>query len=154
MPLIAEHFGQTFIAPDGSLERIKMRATIFNDEQAKLRLEAILHPLIRLECESAAHAASGQYLMFVVPLLIESSSWQDRVDRILVVDCSPATQIKRVMQRNGLTREQVQAIIARQANRAIRLAHADDVISNDEDTPLTFLYNEVDALHQYYLKLT
>ncbi|KAG0297483.1 hypothetical protein BGZ96_006245 [Linnemannia gamsii] len=130
MPLIAEHFGPTFIAPDGSLKRRKMRATIFSDEHAKLRLEAILHPLIRLECEAAARAASGQYLMFVVPLLIESSSWQDRVDRILVVDCSPATQIKRVMQRNGLTREQVQAIIARQANRATRLAHADDTASS------------------------
>lgn len=153
IPLIAEHFGPDFIASDGSLQRAKMRAEIFSDKQAKLRLEAILHPLIRLECEAAARVATGPYLIFVVPLLIESGSWKDRVDRTLVVDCSPATQIKRVMQRNGLTYEQAQTIIAHQATRATRLAYADEVISNQEDTPLICLYNKVDALHQYYLKL-
>jgi dephospho-CoA kinase len=90
--------------------------------------------------------------MFVVPLLVESGTWKARTDRVLVVDCAVETQIERVMRRNGFTREQVEAIIARQATREARLAAADDVIVNDATTPDT-LAAQVDALHQRYLVL-
>jgi dephospho-CoA kinase len=88
----------------------------------------------------------------VVPLLVESGTWKNRVDRVLVVDCSVETQITRVMCRNGFTREQVLAIIARQATREARLAAADDVIVND-GARLEALAQDVDALHARYLAL-
>ncbi|KVC75951.1 dephospho-CoA kinase [Burkholderia ubonensis] len=150
MPAIEQAFGPDFIAADGSLDRAKMRALIFSDDAARRRLEAITHPLIRTETDREGREARGAYVMFVVPLLVESGSWKSRVDRVLVVDCDVETQIARVMRRNRFTREQVEAIIARQATRDARLAAADDVIVNDATTP-DALAAQVDALHQRYL---
>ncbi|KVO36876.1 dephospho-CoA kinase [Burkholderia ubonensis] len=150
MPAIEQAFGPDFVAADGSLDRAKMRALIFSDDAARRRLEAITHPLIRTETDREGREARGAYVMFVVPLLVESGSWKSRVDRVLVVDCDVETQIARVMRRNRFTREQVEAIIARQATRDARLAAADDVIVNDATTP-DALAAQVDALHRRYL---
>ncbi|WDD96270.1 dephospho-CoA kinase [Burkholderia sp. FERM BP-3421] len=150
MPHIAREFGPGFVTPDGALDRAKMRALVFSDEPARRRLEAITHPLIRAATDDAARAAQGPYLVYVVPLLIESGAWRARVARVLVVDCEVETQIRRVMQRNGFARAQVEAIVARQATRAARLAAADDVIVN-EDAPRAQLAARVAALHQRYL---
>ncbi|WP_133647374.1 dephospho-CoA kinase [Paraburkholderia flava] len=152
MPLIAQTFGPSYVAADGSLDRARMRALIFSDDTARQQLEAITHPLIRAETDRERHAASGPYVIVVVPLLVESGSWKMRVDRVLVVDCSVDTQIARVMRRNGFTREQVQAIIERQATREQRLAAADDTVVN-EDASLDALRADVDALHRRYLSL-
>lgn len=152
MPQIRAQFGPEFVAPDGSMDRARMRALVFSDEAARKRLEAITHPLIRSETERASKDASGPYVIVVVPLLVESGTWKTRVDRVLDVDCSVETQIARVMRRNGFAREQVLAIIARQATREARLAAADDVIVNDGATPES-LGQEVDALHARYLAL-
>lgn len=149
---IAERFGAEFVAPDGSMDRARMRALVFADDEARQRLEAITHPLIRSETERATLNATGPYVMIVVPLLVESGVWKTRVDRVLTVDCSVETQIARVMRRNGFTREQVLAIMARQATREARLAAADDVIVNDH-TGIEALRSEVDALHETYLAL-
>lgn len=150
MPLIESEFGREYVAADGSLDRAKMRAHVFADDTAKARLEAITHPLIRAETDREAREAQGPYVIFVVPLLVESGNWKARCDRVLVVDCPVETQIARVMRRNGFTREQVEAIIARQATREARLAAADDVIVNDATAP-DMLAAQVDALHQRYL---
>ncbi|MEJ0003264.1 MAG: dephospho-CoA kinase [Pararobbsia sp.] len=152
MPAIEAAFGPEFVTADGALDRVRMRALVFSNSEAKHRLESITHPLIRAASEAAAQAASGPYRIFVVPLLIESGDWKRRVDRVLVVDCSRETQIERVMKRNGFTREQVEAIIARQASRATRLAAADDVIDND-NTPVEAVHEQIDALHRRYLEL-
>ncbi|WGY68886.1 dephospho-CoA kinase [Burkholderia cepacia] len=152
MPAIEQAFGRGFVAADGSLDRAKMRTLIFSDDDARRRLEAITHPLIRAETDREAREAQGPYVMFVVPLLVESGNWKTRSDRVLVVDCPVETQIARVMRRNGFTREQVEAIIARQATREARLAAADDVIVNDAVTP-DALAAQVDALHQRYVAL-
>jgi dephospho-CoA kinase len=152
MPLIEKEFGPAFVAADGSLERAKMRALVFSDDTAKARLEAITHPLIRAETERERHAATGPYVVVVVPLLVESGSWKARVDRVLTVDCAVDTQIARVMRRNAFSREQVLAIIARQATREARLAAADDVIVN-EDAALGELAADVESLHRRYLAL-
>ncbi|MBC3930983.1 dephospho-CoA kinase [Undibacterium curvum] len=151
MPQIREEFGDQAISDDGSMDRARMRALVFNDSAAKLRLEAILHPLIRSQTEQAAASATGDYLIFVVPLLIESGNWKQRVDRILVVDCAEEVQIARVMQRNQLSREQVSAIMRNQASRQERLAAADDVIVNEEE--LHLLQAKILTLHQHYLRL-
>ncbi|RFU45744.1 dephospho-CoA kinase [Paraburkholderia sp. DHOC27] len=150
MPKIATEFGAAFVAPDGSLDRARMRSLVFTDEGARRRLEAITHPLIRAETERARQDATGPYVMLVVPLLVESGTWKTRVERVLTVDCSVETQIERVMRRNGFTREQVLAIMARQATREARLAAADNVVVN-EDVSVEELSTRVEALHQLYL---
>ncbi|CAB3783129.1 Dephospho-CoA kinase [Paraburkholderia ultramafica] len=152
MPQIAAEFGAAFVAADGSLDRARMRQLVFSDDGARKRLEAITHPLIRAETEREQREAQGPYVIVVVPLLVESGSWKGRVNRVLSVDCSVDTQISRVMSRNGFSRDQVLAIIARQATREARLAAADDVIDND-NAPLDALKAQVDAQHRAYLSL-
>ena len=152
MPSIATEFGPSFVTSDGSLDRARMRALVFSDENARKRLEAITHPLIRAETERQRQQAPGPYVIVVVPLLVESGSWKTRVNRVLAVDCSVETQIARVMRRNAFTREQVLAIIARQATREVRLAAADDVIVNDNRS-LEELDVDVDQLHRTYVSL-
>jgi dephospho-CoA kinase len=152
MPQIAAEFGEAFVAADGSLDRARMRTLVFSDDGARKRLESITHPLIRAETEREWHEAQGPYVIVVVPLLVESGSWKTRVNRVLTVDCSVETQISRVMSRNGFSREQVLAIIARQATREARLAAAADVIDND-NAPLDALKAQVDAQHRVYLTL-
>lgn len=151
MAALAAEFGPAFVTAEGALDRAAMRTLVFGDARAKQRLEAILHPLIRAEAERQAAAATGLYVIFVVPLLIESGAWRDRVARILAIDCSEATQVARVMARNGLPEAQVRAIMATQVNRAARLAAADDVIDNDGR--IDNLVPQVDALHARYLAL-
>ncbi len=152
MPQIAAEFGDSFVAADGSLDRARMRALVFSDDGARKRLEGITHPLIRAETEREQREAQGPYVIVVVPLLVESGSWKTRVNRVLTVDCSVDTQISRVMLRNGFGREQVLAIIARQATREARLAAADDVIDND-NVPFDALNAQVDTQHRMYLSL-
>lgn len=151
MPAIRAEFGDSVANADNALDRAAMRAIVFNDPAARKRLEAILHPLIRSESERQLAATAGRvpYAIFMVPLLVESGDYRKRVDRVLVVDCSEATQIARVMRRNGLAREEVERILAAQASRAERLAAADDVIDNDGD--LAALAPQVERLHVNYL---
>lgn len=144
-------FGDDFITAEGAMDRGKMRAHVFADVDARKRLESILHPLIRSETARAAAEARGDYLIFVVPLLVESQQWRNRTSRILVVDCSEEVQIGRVMQRNAMSRAQVEAIMAAQATRTDRLAAADDVIENNLDTAA--LIPQIAALHARYLSL-
>jgi dephospho-CoA kinase len=131
IPLIESRFGAGFIDSNGALDRARMRELVFADSDAKLRLEAILHPLIGEETERQAAAAAGEALVFDVPLLVESSRWRDKVDRVLVVDCREETQVSRVISRSGWTIEAAGAVIAQQARRAQRRAAADAVIFND-----------------------
>jgi dephospho-CoA kinase len=152
MAPIEASFGAAYVAADGSLDRARMRSLVFSDDDARRRLEAITHPLIRAETEREAREAHGAYVVFVVPLLVEAGGWRERVTRVLVVDCPVETQIERVMHRSGLSRAEVEAIIARQATRDARLAAADDILLND-GASLRALIDEVDALHARYLAL-
>ncbi len=149
MPHIAREFGSQYLTEEGALDRSRMRDLVFREPPAKARLEAILHPMIREQTAQAAAAATGAYLMFVVPLLIESGSWRERVDRILVIDCPEPLQMARVMARSKLSQEQVQAIMASQVIRSVRLSHADDVIDNQGD--IAALGPQIARLHQQYL---
>ncbi|MCC8393914.1 dephospho-CoA kinase [Paraburkholderia sp. MMS20-SJTR3] len=152
MPHIAAEFGEEFVAADGSLDRARMRSLVFSDETALKRLEAITHPLIRAETEREQREAQGPYVIVVVPLLVESGTWKDRVNRVLIVDCTVETQIARVINRNGFSRDEVLAIIARQATREARLAAATEVIFN-ENMPFEELEAQVAAMHELYLSL-
>ncbi len=131
MPAIAAEFGADMVGADGALERNRMRALAFAEPRAKLRLERILHPLIGAQAQAQALRAGPNSVVFDVPLLAESRHWRQRVQRILVVDCSAATQVQRVMQRSGWTQEAVQRVIDLQASRSRRRAAADAVLFND-----------------------
>lgn len=152
MPAIVAEFGPDFAQPDGALDRARMRTLVFSDATARTRLEAILHPRIRAATEAAGQAATGAYVIYVVPLLIESGSWRERVTRVLAIDCSEDTQVARVMQRSQLSADEVRAIMATQVTRARRLAEADDVVDNDAG--LEALRAQVQALHERYLALS
>jgi len=152
--LIEKQFGLEFIGDDGALNREKMRALVFNSLEARKSLETITHPLIRQETARQAlqlNKDGAPYLVFVVPLLIESGSWKDLIDRLVVVDCPKETQINRVMQRSNLTQEEVERILVAQASREERLKHADVVIENQGS--LKELEVEVENLHQKILQI-
>jgi dephospho-CoA kinase len=132
MPALEAAFGPGVIAADGGLDRAAMRQIVFADAGAKLRLEGILHPLIGTETQrQAAAAGDDAVVVFDVPLLVESGRWRAIVDRVLVVDATEQTQLKRVVARSGWAPEAVQAVIAQQASRRARRAAADAVLYNE-----------------------
>jgi dephospho-CoA kinase len=142
-------FGKGFVV-DGAMDRKRMRDHVFADPAAKRSLERLLHPMIREESARRIAAASGAYVVHVVPLLIESPDYRKRVDRVLVVDCPEETQVARVRARSGLSEDEVRAIMRGQTPRAERLAAADDVIDNSSTRDA--LRNQVAALHKKYLQ--
>lgn len=151
LPLLRNEFGTTYFHSDGTLDRHALRELVFSQAQAKLKLEAILHPLILSETLALCHkASSAPYLLIVVPLLLSSPDFLRLVERVLVVDCDEAMQIERVVQRNQLNAQQIKNIIARQTPRAAQLAAADDIIANQLD--LNHLSSEVRRLHDIYLQ--
>ena len=147
LPDIRNAFGAAYIAADGSMDRDKMRTLVFTQASAKAKLQAILHPLIRqaMTDKEAALKSKGKPLaIWDIPLLVESSSWRDQLDGVIVVDCSEQRQIDRVMARNGWSLQEAQAVIAAQASRQARLAAATWVIDNDSDD-LASLATQVQA---------
>jgi dephospho-CoA kinase len=151
IPAITQAFGSTFIQSDGGLNRAMMRRHILNDSKERLRLEAILHPMIHYQAQSLGNTLSGNYVIFVVPLLIESPQWRRQVDRILVIDCDLELQRQRVLQRAGITMVQANQLLAIQASREQRLMQADDTLDNTAMT-IEQLQHHINHLHHLYLK--
>ena len=147
---IRHEFGDEVFDEDGQLNRSALRRIVFADDDARLRLEGILHPRIRERTLDAAAAAIGEYQVIVVPLLVESPL-QAFVDRILVVDCDENAQIQRLMARDAESEGQARRMLAAQASRDERLAIADDVVRNDGDLNATL--SQVQALHETYIRL-
>ncbi|MGR9052592.1 MAG: dephospho-CoA kinase [Gammaproteobacteria bacterium] len=148
---IRDTFGPTIIDASGGLDRAKLRSIVFNDSELKKKLEAIVHPLVFQEIEMETDRLDTLYCIVSIPLLFETGM-QHSVDRILVVDCPPETQIVRVMQRNGLSETEVRKIIAAQTPRALRIEQGDDIIDNS--TTDTELAEQVKKLHNLYLSLS
>jgi len=147
---IRDAFGAGVIDRDGSLDRTELRKIVFADKGKRERLESILHPRIRDAAFRQAYQASGPYVIIVVPLMFESPMKQ-AMDRILVVDCSEETQLRRLTMRDDESEEQALRMIAAQASREERLSIADDVVANDGD--LAGTQASVCALHETYLAL-
>ncbi len=143
--------GADCIGADGAMNRAKVRERVFRDPALRRELEAILHPMIRAESSRRIAAAGGPYVVHVIPLLLESRDYRERVQRVLVVDCPEDVQIARVRERSGLSEAEVRDIMATQAARAARLAAADDVIDNSGS--LDALRDQVGRLHERYLVL-
>jgi dephospho-CoA kinase len=146
IPALRKSFGNEIISPDGGLDRSRMRQLAFSDDGVRRQLESVLHPLVMEEAERQAQAMpSAPVVVFDVPLLVESAGWLDRVDRVLVIDCSEQTQIDRVVTRSGWPADTARLVMGAQASRAERLQAADDVIVND-GLSLVELESAVDAL--------
>lgn len=152
MAEISAAFGPEIVNPAGGLDRAAMRERVFADPAARQKLEAILHPMIRQISAERCKAADAPYVILAVPLLVESGTYRERCQRIVVVDCPENRQVERVMARNRMTAAEVEAIMATQASREERLAVADDVIVNDAG--VDSLFSQVDALNSKYLKLS
>jgi dephospho-CoA kinase len=147
---VVEAFGPAVLAADGTLDRRRLRERVFADVGERRRLEAILHPAIRAEMERQSRAAGGAYQLLVIPLLAEGGR-RDHVDRVLLVDAPESAQLERLVQRDGVTREQAEAALRAQASREQRRAVADDVLDNTGDPAA--LRAQVAALHERYLGL-
>jgi len=147
---LAGRFGEDVVLADGSLNRVRMREIAFEDENARLALEGILHPLIGAEVRRRLCVSPGPYALVVIPLLSESRG-HEYASRIAVVDCSEEQQIARVMKRSNLSHDEVLAIMATQTSRKDRLAIADDVIDNAGSSDE--LRSKIDSLHREYRKL-
>ena len=131
MPALRVAFGDAIATAQGALDRARMRELVFDQPQAKARLEAVLHPMIGAEAQRQVQQAGNRPIVFDVPLMTASSPWRRRVQRLLVIDCAEQTQIQRVMQRSGWSAEQVRRVMAQQLSRGARRALADAVIFND-----------------------
>ena len=144
-------FGAEYVDPLGALDRARMRDRIFSDAAAKKALESILHPMIRVATDRRAAQSTSEYVILMIPLLVETGDPHARCDRVLVVDCPESQQIERAMARSKLTRQAVEAIMSAQVSRAERLRRADDVIDNS-GTPER-LRPQVEKLHASYREL-
>jgi dephospho-CoA kinase len=133
LPEIRSAWGESVMRPDGELDRDALRRRIFADPHERRQLEAILHPLIRRQVVAELTELDALYVVVVIPLLVETGNYRELLDRVLVVDCPESLQVERVRARSGLSAEEVSAIISAQADRASRIATADDVIVNDAD---------------------
>jgi dephospho-CoA kinase len=149
---VTQAFGASVVDAAGAIDRAALRALVFSDPLARKQLEAILHPLIRAEMQAQLQAAPLDcYVIWMVPLLIESGRAREVCARIAVVDCSEAQQIERVRARSGLTEEAVRAIMGAQVSREKRLEFADEIIDNSQD--LGHFAPQVLRLHSFYAQL-
>lgn len=147
---IIQAFGPEVLSKDRQLDRARMRKLIFSDAKAKLKLESILHPLIRAEINKNVEALDADYCIIAIPLLIETRQLS-LVDRILVVDIDPKTQLSRTQARDGDNVAQIEAIMKSQASREDRYAVADDILNNNGD--IQQLEANIEKLHHQYLDL-
>ena len=153
-PLLASiqnQFGEAVFNADGTLNRATLAKRIFDDNNARLQLEGILHPAIWQKVEQQIQSLDSAYCLLVVPLLLETKQ-ASRVDRVLVVDTTEDLQVSRTRQRDQRSEKDIAAIIKSQVDRQTRLSAADDIIDNSDNTqvPLTA---QVNSLHKKYLKL-
>lgn len=146
IPIIQSQFGIEFLNSDGSLNRSAMRQLIFRDPDAKHKLEQILHPLIRVEVDAQLHRTRTRYVILAVPLLVETGAYLNRLDRVLVVDCTEEQQMRRTSARSKLSEQEVRDIMATQVGRKERIRHADDIILNNGElaqlTPATTVLDQ------------
>lgn len=149
---IQDTFGNTFITPEGALDREKMRNLIFSDSDSRLKLEHILHPLIRKETINRIALARSPYTIVAIPLLFETSDYDTIVQRVLVIDCEEEQQISRTIARSYLSEQKVKAIMATQTSRKDRIQKANDIIINRQE--IDDLKDQVTRLHHKYMMLS
>ncbi|MCG8325494.1 MAG: dephospho-CoA kinase [Thiotrichales bacterium] len=147
---IINAFGKEVLISGRDLDRQKLRQLVFSEPDRKKKLESILHPLVYQEIDRSCKTLQSPYCLVVVPLLFESNG-EDHVDRVLVIDCEEEEQLRRALERDQTSADDIRRIISGQTSREHRLSGADDVIQNTGD--LSQLENEVRVLHEKYLGL-
>lgn len=151
---ISQALGPGFVSADGVLDRAKMRTFIFDNKEARIKLEALLHPAIHAEAVNQLalnqKTLNPAYQIVVVPLLFESDRYKTLSHKTMVIDCDEATQISRTMKRSQLSEQQVKAIMAAQVSRATRLDRADIVIENNGSQ--ADLREKVSDFHKNFIK--
>ena len=143
---IIAHFGTQVQLPDGSLNRAVLREIVFAEPQQQAWLNQLLHPLISQTMQHQLAAVTSPYALWVVPLLVENNLC-GLANRVLVVDVSPETQIKRTLLRDQVSEQQIRQILRAQASRSARLAVADDIIDNDGDNHDDSYHNDKHEQH-------
>ena len=143
---IVDHFGGDVLQQDGSLDRAQLRQHIFSNAEDKVWLERLLHPLIGQRTMDHMLSAPSPYVIVVNPLL---NTRQPQYDRFVVVDTPVETQIQRAMQRDGMTRDLAERMVASQTDRELRLRLADDIVVNEGS--MEDVEEQVDRLHRRYL---
>ena len=149
---ILDHFSNKILGLDGELDRQKLRSLIFNDADEKRTLEKIIHPKVLNEINKNISDSTASYLIIAVPLMIETGM-NKLMDRVLLIDCSIETQVRRLIERDKCTKQQAQSIIENQANLESKRAICDDVIVNEEGTSFDLLKTEVIKLNDFYSTL-
>jgi len=152
-PALAEivtHFGANIIDEAGDLDRPALRQIIFENPTEKTWLESLLHPIINSLIKSSLAQCQSPYSMLISPLLLETSQ-HELVDRVLVIDVSRETQIKRTIARDASKLSVVEAIIDSQIDRDQRRQLADEIVNNDRDPAA--LVPQVEQLHEKYMQL-
>ncbi|MBH5328865.1 dephospho-CoA kinase [Eikenella sp. S3360] len=136
LPAIRAAFGQDVFDFSGSLKRAALRELVFQSPPAKAKLESILHPLILADIRARQQQSpQAAYGIIEIPLLTEQPVFQSLIQRILLIDCSEETQIRRTAERSGLSRDMIAGILATQASRQERRRIADDIICNEAGLP-------------------
>ena len=152
LPAIRAAFGEAVFDFSGSLNRAALRQLVFQSPEAKAKLENILHPLILAEIRSQQQQyPQAAYGIIEIPLLAEQPVFQSILQHILVIDCSEETQIRRTIERSGLSRDMIKGILTVQASRQQRRRIADDIISNEAG--LSELAAAVKRQHLIYQQL-
>lgn len=148
---VAGQFGEHLVVDGGRLNRSELRGIVFSSPERRQQLESILHPLVYRAIEEALAEAKSTYCILSIPLLLETNQ-QNRVDRVLVVDCPVDLQIERAIGRDNLSPDEVQRILNAQASREQRLSAADDILNNC--STIEELDKQVEKLHNFYLTLS
>ena len=145
--LIIEQFGDDFLNKNLEIDRKKLRKSIFEDKKIKKDIELILHPLIMKECQNQIKILHNTlYLILVVPLLFETSTYLRLINESLLIDCSEKTQLERVTNRDGADPKLTKLIIKSQADRNLRIKKADKIILNEGS--LEDLSNNIQLFHK------
>ena len=147
---IVEQFGSEMLSQDGRLNRKALREIVFNQPQKRRQLENITHPAINQAVMTLLKSLQANYVILVIPLLVESGNKYQQ-DRVLLVDIPESLQIQRVMQRDQISVQQANKILQVQSTRQQRLDIADDVILNSGD--MIDLQKQIAELHRKYLAL-
>ena len=148
--LFINEFGEKYLDENKEINRELLRRDIFNDPVTKLKLENIIHPLVRSGIKAFINTSKSDYCIIVVPLIYETGS-SKLYDRILVIDCDVDIQIERTFKRDNQNKSEIENIINKQATREERMSIADEVILNNGSTE--HLKNSILNIHKKYMEI-
>ena len=148
--LFINAFGSSYLDKNNLIDRAKLRSTIFSNNDKKLQLENIIHPIVKESILDFIKKSKSPYTIIMVPLIFETNT-ANNYSRILIIDCDIDTQISRTTHRDAQNTSEVMNIINKQASREERLSIADDIILNSSS--LDSLREQVLTLHNKYMEI-